>query len=424
MLRKSFFVHIGVVSGGGLFLFLLVRSNYLLFHSIVELLAILTGFSMFLFALTTLEFNRNFFLQRLGFLYGGVVVIDLLHTLAYKGMGIFPGYSANLPTQFWIWGRFLEFGGLTAAVLLPPIKGNHRIFIWGVFPLTLGGVIAIFAGFFPACFIEGQGLTPFKVIAEYALCLLFAFLAFRVWKTQDGNILPLRKALLAALFLSIAAELSFTLYTDVYGFFNMLGHLFRFFSYFVLLENVLVEAIQKPFRVLLFEVQREKEEQEERARRDALTGLFNRHFFNQWIQEYAQQSSSLGIPSTLVLLDLDGFKEINDSWGHLVGDAVLTFVAQTLQRDTRQDTFVCRYGGDEFVLVFLRAAIAEATVAVKRIEKTLMLQREFSFPIAFSYGMAEFHSAPEIGKALAEADRSMYAMKREKKSSQALSESL
>lgn len=98
-------------------LYSLSRWNYLLFHSIIEFLAIFTGFAMFLFAMAASSVNRNTVVQKLGWLYLGVASIDTLHTLSYKGMGVFPGYTANLPTQFWILGRLVEFGGLAVIVL-------------------------------------------------------------------------------------------------------------------------------------------------------------------------------------------------------------------------------------------------------------------------------------------------------------------
>ena len=87
---------------------------------------------------------------------------------------------------------------------------------------------------------------------------LWFTLLIQVQRDRDEDMLPFRKPISWALVLSALAEFSFTLYTDAYGVSNMLGHLFRFTSYFVLLEGIVVESIRKPFDALLFEIQREK----------------------------------------------------------------------------------------------------------------------------------------------------------------------
>ncbi|MGQ9623120.1 MAG: sensor domain-containing diguanylate cyclase [Candidatus Caldatribacteriaceae bacterium] len=350
----------GVILGMALAgLYVLSRLNYLLFHSLVELLVVLTGFAMFLFATATPSCPRNLVVCKLGWLYLVVAAVDVLHTPASKGMGVFPRYTANLPTQLWILGRFLEATGLGAIVL-----GVRRVAIrsqtMGILGIAVGSVILIFTGYFPDCFVEGSGLTPFKIASEYSLIGFFLLLLWRIWKAPDPELFSFRKPLLWAFFWSMLAEFSFTLYTDVYGFSNMLGHLFRFFSYVVLLRGILIESVQKPFEVLLTEVRQEKEQLEEVTKRDPLTGLFNRHFFNSWIREHVQNYSALGLSSSLVFLDVDGLKAINDTQGHLVGDEVLSFLGETLRKHLRKDAFPFRYGGDEFVIVFPKITPQEA----------------------------------------------------------------
>lgn len=394
-------------------LYFLSRRNYLLFHSIIEFLAIFTGFAIFLFATAVSSFNCNTVVQKLGWLYLGVASVDTLHTLSYKGMGVFPGYTANLPTQFWILGRLVEFGGLTTVVLWPRRVSGITL-ASAVFLAVVGGTGAIFLGYFPDCFLEGKGLTLFKITAEYVMVILLFTLLVHVQRNRSEDVLPFRKSISWALVFSALAEFSFTLYTDVYGLSNMVGHLFRFISYFVLLEGIVVESIRKPFAALLYEVEQEKNQLEEIAKRDALTGVFNRHFFNQWVREHAQGLSPLGLVSTLVFLDVDNLKAINDTHGHLTGDRVLSFVTRMLQENLRKDVLIARYGGDEFVIVFPKTKASEAHTAVERIQRALLVQDEFSFPISFSFGVSEFRNLDEVEKILTRADQEMYVMKKAK----------
>ncbi len=91
---------------------------------------------------------------------------------------------------------------------------------------------------------------------------------------------------------------------------------------------------------------------EEMAFLDGLTGLYNRMFFNKEINNCMYDFKTYGLPFVLTILDLDHFKKVNDTYGHLCGDIVLKQIAGILKNDVRKEDLVCRYGGEEFVIVF------------------------------------------------------------------------
>jgi hypothetical protein len=82
--------------------------SYVLFHSMAELFSIVIAAGIFVIAWNTRKFMPNAYLLFIGVAYLYIAFIDLVHTLAYKGMGVFPGADANLPTQLWIAGRYME----------------------------------------------------------------------------------------------------------------------------------------------------------------------------------------------------------------------------------------------------------------------------------------------------------------------------
>ncbi|KLO23874.1 MULTISPECIES: MASE3 domain-containing protein [unclassified Marinitoga] len=210
------------------------KKNYLLFHSIVELFAIITAGAIFVIGVNSYKILKDKFLLKLGILYSMVAVIDILHTLSYKGMGVFPGATANLPTQLWILGRMVE----TIGLFLINIKKNiFKLFSVIIYASGIFGIMAIFFGVFPDAFIEGRGLTPFKIFSEYIIVFILLITIYLIGKQSIPQ--KVKKYYIYALIFTISAELSFTLYVDVYGFFNMLGHLFRFISYFILLDLTL-----------------------------------------------------------------------------------------------------------------------------------------------------------------------------------------
>lgn len=156
-------------------LYLTSHYDYLLFHSLVEIFSIVIACGIFMIAWNARRFLDNDFLLFLGIAYLFVGAVDFVHTLAYKGMGVFPGHGANLPTQLWIAARYME----SISFLIAPFFLRRRL--WEKTAFTIYAVITTFLlldifywGIFPRCFIEGIGLTPFKKVSEYAISFILA----------------------------------------------------------------------------------------------------------------------------------------------------------------------------------------------------------------------------------------------------------
>lgn len=228
--------------------FFLALNNYLLFHSIIEIFAIVVASMVVLIAF--ISYKKNNFLIRIGVLYSFVLVIDFLHTMAYKGMGVFPGWTSNQPTQLWIIGRGVEVFGL-AVVLIYLNKNTFNRIYYAIFSIvSLLGIISVFTGTFTDCFIEGEGLTSFKVGMEYIFIGVIVFVLFIINRIDSKDFLPYKKYYFLALTLTAFSELSFTLYSDVYGISNMLGHVLRLASYAVILQGFIVRSLKKPLSTM------------------------------------------------------------------------------------------------------------------------------------------------------------------------------
>ena len=239
-----------------LFFFLIATTatsfiSYLLFHTIAELFSIVIGCLIFMIAWTARDRIENSYLLFIGIGYLFIAGVDLLHTLAFKGMNIFPGYDANLPTQLWIAGRSLEAATLLIAVLLIPRKTDVRIQSGIYFAVVTVIIWSIFTtGIFPDCFIEGEGLTPFKIYTEYLLSIIFISTIYLLYQKRAYFESVILKMMIAALGATIIAELAFTFYIDVYGFSNLAGHIFKIIS-FALIYIALVETgIKQPMEIL------------------------------------------------------------------------------------------------------------------------------------------------------------------------------
>jgi diguanylate cyclase (GGDEF)-like protein len=149
--------------------------------------------------------------------------------------------------------------------------------------------------------------------------------------------------------------------------------------------------------------------------RDDVTGLYNRRFFSLRLEEEISRFRRFNHPVSVVLLDLDGFKNVNDEFGHAVGDETLREIAQILMKHSRGINVVSRYGGDEFVILLVETSKAGARLYADRIRQVVAT---FPFshgkPITASFGVA---SLPDDEAATSEdlfraADEALYAAKR------------
>jgi diguanylate cyclase (GGDEF)-like protein len=151
---------------------------------------------------------------------------------------------------------------------------------------------------------------------------------------------------------------------------------------------------------------------------DALTGLFNRRYFDAALRREVERCRRYLVRSSLLLLDLDDFKSINDRSGHLVGDAVLRRVGGLIQSYMRGADVACRIGGDEFAVILSDTPLDEAAVAAQRItagiESAFRRERApLRLSVTASTGVAVMTSqvaGPEA--VLREADLALYATKR------------
>jgi len=242
--------------------------NYPLFHTLVETFSIAVAVAIFMMAWNARRFLQGGFLLFIGIAYLFVGGLDLTHTLAYKGLGVFRRGGSNTAAQLRIAGRYLEAASLVLAPAFATRKLKSPAAIMAGFAAVVALVLtSVFRpwpwlpdGFrFPDCYVGG--LTPFKVVSEYIICgLLLAALAalLRRPRKLDPHVVRL---IAASILLAIASEFCFTLYVDVYGYVNMLGHLFKVASFYLIYQALIVTGLAKPYDLLFREL---------RTSRDAL----------------------------------------------------------------------------------------------------------------------------------------------------------
>ena len=157
---------------------------------------------------------------------------------------------------------------------------------------------------------------------------------------------------------------------------------------------------------------------ESRADRDPLTGVYHHRYLKTRLEEELRRSRSNGQPVAVVMMDLDNFKNVNDTYGHLVGDDALKMVTSVVQSAVRSSDVVGRYGGDEFMVILPETTREKTETIIERVtaeleERDLRLADGSSIPVKCSIGYALFpQDAESPADLIAKADAALYQSKR------------
>ncbi|MBU1487436.1 GGDEF domain-containing protein, partial [bacterium] len=151
---------------------------------------------------------------------------------------------------------------------------------------------------------------------------------------------------------------------------------------------------------------------------DDLTGLYNRRYFYQSFPEEIKKAAAEDIEISLLMIDIDEFKQFNDKYGHLTGDNVLSSVAEILEESTREEDIVARYAGDEFVVILPEATSSAAFAVACRIVEAASSypfvgqDEEVSLKVTLSIGLATYPGdGTEIKELIGQADKALYSSK-------------
>jgi len=230
--------------------------SYLLFHSLAELFSVVVACSVFALTWTSRRALRSGYLLVVGVGYLAFGLLDLLHTLAYQGMPVFPDhpFSAN---QLWVAARGLESVTLVAAFAF---QGQGRrpspaLLLGGFAAATAALAASIFWWRnFPACYVAGVGQTAFKIAAEYLIIGLLAVALLLLHRRRSEFDPAVHRLLNWSLLAAIGCEFAFTLYVSNYGAFNQAGHYLKILSYFLVHRAITETCVRRPFDLVFREL--------------------------------------------------------------------------------------------------------------------------------------------------------------------------
>lgn len=226
--------------------------NYLLFHFIAESFSIIVSSAIFIIVWHSRNYSKDNFLIFLGIAYLFIGIIDLFHTLAYKGMPIFTDYD-YYANQLWIASRYME--SLSLLIFALYCNKKRKINFISIFLIFLFTTIVLLLSIFyykvfPICFVEGQGLTPFKKISEYIICSIILVSIIIIFFEKHFFTKKIFIFIILSMIFTVISEFMFTLYISNYGIENLIGHYLKIVSFLFIYQSLIVTSIEDPFELI------------------------------------------------------------------------------------------------------------------------------------------------------------------------------
>ncbi len=351
--------------------------------------------------------------ERAFLLYFTLFSLQALYVAYFSGQGFeWPGLAAAAPLTHYTWNSLSALSGAAACLFVREMADlrrflprNYTAFGWlaSAFVLLTFSNLLKLVGYEDA--VNNVGNVLFLGAAIYTL--IVAFIAWRRGSRSAGWFL-LAWTLLEAF--TIAATIRLLLSS---------GEENDLIVYYGLPFSMVAAALLIALGIAdrLRDQRRALSEAERHAQTDSLTGVLNRRSLVERLDAACLRARARGLPISLLFIDLDHFKQINDTFGHAAGDACLTAIIPPIQAELRQSDVIGRYGGEEFVVILSSADSAAAHPIAQRIlERVANVRVEgFGAPIALtcSIGVATSDMLGVWGEHLiAQADAAVYAAKR------------
>lgn len=398
----------------------IAKTNDLLFHTLMEGLNIILAALIYVLAIKTFRYSKNNPLLFLGYSYFFMGVFYGLHLLQQPGLNLFPWLTdkdplATLHLEYFIYAVTL--------LMIPFFAQRHfskKIFFGVYLLVTLFLVGNPFSNHF-GLFRWWSGPLPLqKQLFNGFVILLFIAAAFRIYRKQ--------KLFNAQIYSNIQAAILFTVIALIFEFlpgnkayFAVFGHLARVIANLRIYRLIITFGIEAPYDLIFKELKNN-------VILDPLTGIYNRNglleFIKRELGRVRRADSQVGI----LVMDLDNFKKVNDRYGHLTGDKVLKSFAAILKTTVRESDVICRFGGDEFVVLIKgdREVLELVRWRIREAFQSWQETDEMARKIGLSIGGALWESEDKINieQLLEEADLSMYNEKMKKKTFKKRSEAV
>lgn len=184
-------------------------------------------------------------------------------------------------------------------------------------------------------------------------------------------------------------------------------------------SEVQLNEMNERLRLQLVEIEKLQAILHEQAIQDPLTGLYNRRFMEEALKQELARAKRGNQSFSVIMLDMDNLKTLNDKYGHAVGDIALKSISKLLKAQTRVEDIACRFGGDEFLIILHNADEPTASARVQEwsesAEEIDIVHEGVHLPVSFSAGIATYPDYKSIEEIIRAADKAMYEVKARKK---------
>lgn len=349
--------------------------------------------------------------ERLFLLYASLFSLQALYIAYLAGPGFdWPVLSLASPLQESTWNVTAAVSGWAACLFVREIADLRRYSprVYAAFGWMAWAFVALAASNAIVPWLGGALIADIGNLMFLGAAVFTVIVAFLAWRRGNRAAGWFLLAWLLLEIMTIATALTF-----------LLSDQLERLVYVGLPASMVAAAILVALGVAdrLREQRAALGEAERRAQLDSLTGVLNRRSLLERLDAASQRAQVRGLPISLLFIDLDHFKAINDSYGHLAGDACLRAIIAPIQSELRQSDVIGRYGGEEFIVILSSADSAAAQAIADRIRMRIAELRidGFGEPIRLtcSIGIAASDAHGVWGEALvARADAAVYAAKR------------
>jgi diguanylate cyclase (GGDEF)-like protein len=395
--------------------------GYLPLHTALEFTAMAVSLMVFALGWNLRRKAGNSHIVLLGAAFLAVALIDFGHAMTYPDMPPMLGKSGpQLTVDFWLAGRAIAALALLAVAVVPvrswPPRAAAAAMIAALAVAALVyWVSLVHDDWLPRNISPNGELTAAKINAEYVLAATYflAALLLLLRRRHDGWRDANLHFLAAGAWVLGLGELLFTLYARPGDVVNLVAHLYKAIAYLMLYRALFVAGVVAPYRA----VKQKEEELADLAHHDSLTGLASRLAVETRLDAALGNAGRAPVEGALLLLDLDQFKNVNDSLGHAAGDELLRLVAARLARPLAPDETLARMGGDEFAVLATghadeAAAGALAQALIDALKPVFVLSGGQEIYIGTSIGICLFpQDGATVDQVIRNADAALYEAK-------------
>lgn len=304
---------------------------------------------------------------------------------------------------------------LTFAGVLALIQRDTEKLVRGTLVFLAVGMLATTIADTTFAFLDVRGISyPLPPLTIFWMLSVLLYLAGATWQIITGyqpiqpvTNSPIRR-LIRLLLPYAAAAIGPTLLLTAINPSKL--SLTRFRELLLGTIGLIVLVLLRQYVVLVENIQLYNEMQR-LAITDSLTGIYNRHFFNETFRREIQRAHRYGKSLSVLLMDVDNFKMVNDTLGHLQGDRVLKFISGILTTQLRRSDILARFGGDEFIVILPETESNGARSVAEKMQKSVATQTYANHPLSVSVGIATYRPELTPERMLEEADQELYRLK-------------